>query len=289
MSTKLAKKDSEFSEVLGIIRAGRAKAYEAVNVALIETYWVVGAHLSRKVAEASWGKGIVKELSDWPLTRAPDLKGFSASNLWRMKQFYETYADTPKLAALLRVLPWTHNLMILGQSKRPEEREFYLRLAVRAKWSSRELARQIRNAAFERTVLSDKTLASAMRVLPQDATGVFKDSYLLDFLDLPERHSEADLQTSLLRNLRKFLMELGDGFAFVGEKVRVQVGDQDFELDLLFYHRDLQCLVAFELKAVRFEPEHMGKLAPLSGSARPGPQAPTRKPQHRRPALPLQE
>ena len=261
MSTKLAKKDSEFSEVLGIIRAGRAKAYEAVNVALIETYWAVGAHLSRKVAEASWGKGIVKELSDWLLTRAPDLKGFSASNLWRMKQFYETYADTPKLAALLRVLPWTHNLMILGQSKRPEEREFYLRLAVRAKWSSRELARQIRNAAFERTVLSDKTLASAMRVLPQDATGVFKDSYLLDFLDLPERHSEADLQTSLLRNLRKFLMELGDGFAFVGEKVRVQVGDQDFELDLLFYHRDLQCLVAFELKAVRFEPEHMGKLA----------------------------
>lgn len=110
-------------------------------------------------------------------------------------------------------------------------------------------------------MLSDKKLAPALRVLPQDATGVFKDSYLLDFLDLPERLSEADQQTSLLRNLRKFLMELGDGFAFVGEKVRVQVGDQDFELDLLFYHRDLQCLVAFELKTGRFEPEHMGKLA----------------------------
>ena len=261
MSTKLVKKDSEFSEVLGIIREGRAKAYKAVNVALIETYWTVGAHLSRKVAEASWGKRIVKELSDWLLTQAPDLKGFSASNLWRMKQFYETYAESPKLAALLRVLPWTHNLMILGQNKRPEEREFYLRLAVKANWSSRELARQIKTAAFERTVLSDKKLAPAVRVLPQDATGVFKDSYLLDFLDLPERHSEADLQTSLLRNLRKFLMELGDGFAFVGEKVRVQVGNQDFELDLLFFHRDLQCLVAFELKAVRFEPEHMGKLA----------------------------
>jgi predicted nuclease of restriction endonuclease-like (RecB) superfamily len=107
-------------------------------------------------------------------------------------------------------------------------------------------------------VLSDKKLASVMRVLPQDATSVFKDSYLLDFLDLPERHSEADLQSGLLRNLRQFLMELGDGFAFVGEKVRVQVGNQDFELDLLFYHRDLQCLVAFELKAVRFEPEHLG-------------------------------
>jgi len=255
MSTKLVKKDSEFAEVLRIIRAGRAKAYKAVNVALIDTYWAVCAHLSSRVAEGGWGKGVVRELSDWLLRQAPDLKGFSASNLWRMKQFYDVYADQPKLAALLRVLPWTHNLMILGQNKCPEEREFYLRLAVKAKWSSRELARQIKTAAFERTVLSDKKLAALPRLLPQDATGVFKDSYLLDFLDLPQRHSEADLQTSLLRNLRKFLMELGDGFAFVGEKVRVQVGNQDFELDLLFYHRDLQCLVAFELKAVRFEPE----------------------------------
>ncbi len=261
MTTRLTKRDSEFSEVLGIIRAGRAKAYAAVNVALIETYWAVGAHLFRKVNEASWGKGIVKELSNWLLKEAPDLKGFSASNLWRMKQFYEVYEGSPKLAPLVRVLPWTHNLLIMGQSKRPEEREFYLRLAAKGKWSKRELARQIKTAAFERTVLSDKKLAPTVRVLPQDATGVFKDSYLLDFLDLPARHSEADLQTGLIRNLRMFLMELGDGFAFVGEKVRVQVGNQDFELDLLFYHRDLQCLVAFELKTVRFEPEHLGKLA----------------------------
>jgi predicted nuclease of restriction endonuclease-like (RecB) superfamily len=149
----------------------------------------------------------------------------------------------------------------LGQSKQPEEREFYLRLAVRAKWSKRELQRQIESAAFERTVLSDLKLAPVVRVLPQDATGIFKDSYLLDFLDLSERHKEADLQSALLRNLRKFLMELGDGFAFVGEKIRVQVGNQDFELDLLFYHRDLQCLVAFELKTGRFQPEHMGELS----------------------------
>jgi len=261
MSAKLAKKDSEFFEILGIIRAGRAKAYEAVNVALIDTYWTVGAHLSRKVEEGGWGKGVVKELADWLLTQDPDLKGFSSSNLWRMKQFYEVYRDESKLAPLVRLLPWTHNLLILGQSKRPEEREFYLRLAVQAKWSTRELNRQIRNATFERTVLSDKKLASVMRVLPRDATGIFKDSYLLDFLDLPERHSESDLQSRLFPNLRQFLMELGDGFAFVGEKVRVQVGNQDFELDLLFYHRDLQCLVAFELKAVRFEPEHLGKLS----------------------------
>jgi len=261
MSTKLSKTDSEFSEVLGIIRAGRAKAYKAVNVALIDTYWAVGEHLSRKVVEAGWGKGVVRELSDWLLAKAPDLKGFSASNLWRMKQFYEAYTGSPKLAPLVRVLPWAHNLLILGQSKHPEEREFYLKSAVKARWSKRELARQIESAAFERTALAGKKLVPAVRDLPQDSTGVFKDSYLLDFLDLPERHSEADLQAGLVHNLRQFLLELGDGFAFVGEKVRVQVGNQDFELDLLFYHRDLQCLVAFELKTGRFEPEHLGKMS----------------------------
>jgi len=203
----------------------------------------------------------VQELATWLAAQVPDLKGFSSSNLWRMKQFYEVYQDDENLAPLVRQLSWTHNLIILGQSKQPEEREFYLRLAVRAKWSKRELQRQIESAAFERTVLSDLKLAPMVRVLAQDATGIFKDSYLLDFLDLPERHKEADLQSALLRNLRKFLMELGDGFAFVGEKIRVQVGNQDFELDLLFYHRDLQCLVAFELKTGRFQPEHMGKLS----------------------------
>jgi predicted nuclease of restriction endonuclease-like (RecB) superfamily len=192
---------------------------------------------------------------------APDLKGLSSSNLWRMKQFYETYSSLPKLATLLRELSWSKHLLLLSHCKSEEEKEFYLLSATRGRWSHRELERQIRKSAFERTMLSDLKLATVPRVLPESATNVFKDSYLLDFLDLPDTYSEADLQTGLLLNLRKFLMELGDGFAFVGEKVRVQVGNQDFELDLLFYHRDLQCLVAFELKTGRFEPEHMGKLA----------------------------
>jgi predicted nuclease of restriction endonuclease-like (RecB) superfamily len=261
MNLKSVKHSVEFAEILRIIHSGRAKAFEAVNVALIDTYRAVGEYLSVKVEEAGWGKGVVQELANWLAAEAPALKGFSASNLWRMKQFYEVYRADSKLAPLVRVLPWTHNLLILSQSKGSEEREFYLKLAVKGRLSKRELERQLKNSAFERTMLSDLKLAPVVRVLPQNATGVFKDSYLVDFLDLPETHSEADLQTGLLRNLRKFLMELGDGFAFVGEKVRVQVGNQDFELDLLFYHRDLQCLVAFELKTSRFEPEHMGKLA----------------------------
>jgi predicted nuclease of restriction endonuclease-like (RecB) superfamily len=217
--------------------------------------------LSDKVADAGWGKGVVTELAAWLGVQAPELKGFSASNLWRMKQFYETYVALPKLATLLRELSWSKHLLLLSHCKSEEEKEFYLLSATRGRWSHRELERNIKKSAFERTMLSDLKLATVSRVLPDNAAGVFKDSYLLDFLDLPETHSEADLQSGLLLNLRKFLMELGDGFAFVGEKVRVQVGNQDFELDLLFYHRDLQCLVAFELKTGRFEPEHMGKLA----------------------------
>lgn len=254
-------KRSDFAQILRIIEAGRASAFAAVNVALIETYWSIGQQLSVRVSEADWGKGVVKELALWLSREEPDLKGFSASNLWRMKQFYETYVGLPKLATLLRELSWSKHLLLLAQCKTPEEKEFYLISATRGRWSHRELDRQIRKAAFERTMLSDMKLATASRVLPDNATGVFKDSYLLDFLDLPDPHMEADLQTGLLQNLRQFLLELGEGFAFVGEKVRVQVGNQDFELDLLFYHRDLQCLVAFELKTGRFEPEHMGKLA----------------------------
>lgn len=250
-----------FQEILNLIQVGRGRAFQSVNIALMETHWAVGAYLSRKVAEAGWGKGVVKELSQWLGRQAPGIKGFSASNLWRMMQFYETYRNQEELAPLVRVLDWSKHLILMGQCRTLEERAFYLCVAVQAHWSKRELEAQIRRGAFERTRLADQKLSAVLRELPQSPEGVFKDQYLLDFLDLPEPHAEADLQRALIQNLRRFLMELGDGFAFVGEKVRLQVGQRDFELDLLFYHRDLQCLVAFELKTGQFEPEHMGQLS----------------------------
>jgi predicted nuclease of restriction endonuclease-like (RecB) superfamily len=253
--------DASFAAVLDIIRKGRAKGFQAVNVVLIETYWAVGEYLSTHTATAGWGKGTVKELADWLSTIATELKGFSASNLWRMKQFYEMYAHSPELATLLRELSWSKHLLLMSQCKSDEEKEFYLIASTRGHWSHRELQRQLDAGTFERTVLSDQKLATVLRVLPPEADRVFKDTYVLDFLNLPDRHSEADLQSAMLRNLRKFLMELGDGFAFVGEKVRVQVGKEDFELDLLLFHRDLQCLVAFELKTGHFEPSHLGQLS----------------------------
>ena len=249
-----------FAEVAGLIAAARQRALRTVNTVLIDLYWQVGEYISRKVAAEAWGKSVIQELADYLRRTEPDLRGFSASNLWRMRQFFETYRETPILAALLRELPWSHHLSILGRSKRSEEREFYLRTAIREKWSSRELNRQMDGCLFERVVLSPPKLAPAVKALHPDAPAIFKDTYLLDFLNLPEAHSEADLQKGLVADLRHFLVELGPDFCFIGEEFRLQVGGEDFFLDLLFYHRGLQCLVALELKITRFKPEYLGKL-----------------------------
>lgn len=261
MKRNIQPQKKEFSEVLQIITAGRAKAFQVVNTTLMGTYWAVGGYLSRKVEEAGWGKGVVKELSSWLQTQDPGIKGFSAQNLWRMKQFYEVYSADKKLSALPRELSWTHYCILMAQCKTPEERYFYAKSAIHSRWPSRQLEDEINRSSFERTLLADKKLSPAIKGLPQQAAGSFKDVYFVDFLNLPEAHHEADLQKALLQNLRQFLLELGRGFTFVGEKVRLQVGNQDFELDLLFYHRDLQCLVAFELKTTKFKPADLGQLA----------------------------
>ncbi len=249
-----------FEEVLSLIDAAKARAVAAVNTALIELYWNIGQHISRKTAEEGWGQGTVEELAETIRQRHPTMRGFSAQNLWRMRQFYETYRDQPKLPALLRELTWTHNMMILGKCKREEERELYLRLACSQKWSSRELERQINSGLFERVVLSPAILSAPLRELHPGAAEVFKDAYLVEFLDLPPRHTEADLQRGLVEQLKQFLMELGRDFCYVGRHYPIQVGGRDFALDLLFFNRSLNCLVAFELKVVEFEPEHLGKL-----------------------------
>lgn len=178
-----------------------------------------------------------------------------------MRQFYETYRDDAKVSALLRQLPWTHNLSILSQCKRSEEREFYLRFAIREQWSSRELDRQLKTALFERSVLDPPKLSAVLTQLYPQAQQVFRDSYLLEFLGLPQGHVELDLQRALLNKLKEFLIELGRDFCFIGAEFPIQVGGRDFALDLLFFHRGLNCLVAIDLKVGRFEPEYLGKMS----------------------------
>jgi predicted nuclease of restriction endonuclease-like (RecB) superfamily len=191
----------------------------------------------------------------------PGLRGFTRRNLFRMRQVYETYAGDKKVSPLVTQLPWTHNLIILGQSKRPEEREFYLRMAIKERWGKRELEQQFRKALFERTVLHPPKVTPAVRQIHGEAAvSAFKDAYVVEFLNLPDEHSEADLHRGLLARLKTFLIELGRDFCFVGSEYPVQVGGRDFALDLLFFHRGLNCLVAIELKVDRFEPEYLGKL-----------------------------
>jgi predicted nuclease of restriction endonuclease-like (RecB) superfamily len=251
---------ADFEVVVQLIEAARTRAVTAVNTTLIELYWNIGEYITRKIANDGWGQGTVEVLAKLIRRRYPTLRGYSAQNLWRMRQFFETYRDQPELSAPLRELSWTNNLLILSRSKRPEEREFYLRMAHSQKWSSRELERQLANALFERVALSPAKLSAPLRELHPAAATVFKDSYLVEFLDLPPDHSEADLQRGLVEQLRKFLIELGRDFCYVGSQYPIQVGGRDFALDLLFFNRALNCLVAIELKVVEFEPEFLGKL-----------------------------
>ena len=249
-----------FAEVVCLIRTSRQRATHAVNTEVIDLYWHIGQYLHHKIEADGWAKGTVVQLATYIAQREPGKRGFSAQNLWRMRQFFEAYPAASELSTLLRDLPWSAHLHILSRAKRTEEREFYLRMATQHRWQVREVARQIDGGLFERAVLNPPKLSTALREMQPQADQHFKDAYLLEFLALPDLHSEIDLHRSLLQHLGRFLTELGRDFCYIGSEYPVQVGGQDFALDLLFFHRGLNCLVAIELKVTAFEPEHLGKL-----------------------------
>lgn len=250
---------ASFNTLLQQIQQARQKVLAQVNTALIDLYWEVGKTISEKVQSEAWGKGVVRELAQYIAQNAPDIKGFSDKNLWRMKQFYETYATDEKLSSLVRVLPWTHNTIIFSRCKSAEERAYYLNHVFGEKLSKRDLERQIDTSQYERSMIGAK-LSPVVRELHPNIQHAFKDNYVLEFLGLPETHSESDLQKALTQHMKAFILELGGDFIFMGEEFRLQVGNQDFYIDLLFYHRGLAALVAFELKIGKFSPDHMGQL-----------------------------
>lgn len=252
-------KQQAFNELLQHILQAQQKAFNQVNTLLIDLYWLVGKIISQKVQSEAWGKGVVTELSRYIVQNAPEIKGFSDKNLWRMKQFYETYQANEKLSPLVRELPWTHNTIIFSRCKSDEEREYYLKMVSSDKLSKRELERQLDTSQFERSMVGTK-LSPLVRELHPSLNLTFKDNYVLEFLGLPEDHSENDLQKALAHHMKAFILELGKDFIFIGDEYRLQVGNQDFFIDLLFYHRGLSALVAFELKIGKFSPEHMGQL-----------------------------
>lgn len=251
----------QFSEVVRLIQTARERAYTAVNTFLIDLYWEVGQYISNKINNAEWGDSIIPELAKYIANTQPGIRGFTRPNLFRMRQFYETYSDDEIISPLVRQLPWTHNLIILSQSKSREERLFYINQVIQERWSKRELERQFKLALFERAILHPQKASKVLIQSRPEAMQVFKDAYMVEFLGLPDGHDEVDLHRGLLNNLRDFLIELGRDFCFVGSEYPLQVGNRDFSLDLLFFHRGLNCLVAFELKVGRFEPEYLGKLS----------------------------
>lgn len=252
--------DNRFTDIIHLIKQSRTNAIKAVNAELINLYWNIGEYISKKIEHSEWGASVVTELANFIQTQEPEIKGFSDKNIWRMKQFYETYKDFPKLSTLLREISWSHNLAIFSRCKTSEEREFYLKLAKQESYSFRELGRQISASLFERTMIGNLKLSTALRESNHDLTNNLKDSYVFEFLNLPDPHSESDLQRGLLRQMKKFILELGKDFLFIEEEYKLQVGNSDFFIDLLFYHRGIQCLVAFELKADKFKPDHLGQL-----------------------------
>jgi len=249
----------QFIEILVQIQSAKQLVFQQVNKALVELYWNIGNHVSKQVTKSEWGKNTVAQLAEFIQHNDPSINGFTASNIWRMKQFYETYQGDTKLATVWRELPWSHNRRIMTL-KTTEEREFYLLLCNQKKYSFRELERIIKTGTYERTMLADTKLSSAITELPQTTDGVFKDSYVFEFLDLPIPHKEKDLQQALITSLKDFILELGVGFTFIGQEFRLQVGNDDFSIDLLFFHRQLQCMVAFELKNRKFKPADLGQL-----------------------------
>lgn len=260
MSKKLThRQDQQFEEILGQIQTAKQQALQQVNKTLVQLYWDIGHYVAKQITVADWGKSTVEQLAAFIQKKEPNTGGFTASNIWRMKQFYETYHQNEKLASLGRELSWTHNRRIMSL-KTAEERGFYLLLCKQKKYSVRELERLIRSGTFERTMLADQKTSAAIQQLPQNIEGIFKDSYVFEFLDLPIPHKEKDLQQALVASLKDFILELGLGFSFVGQEYRLQVGNDDFAVDLLFFHRHLQCMVVFELKNRKFKPADLGQL-----------------------------
>lgn len=252
--------EKQFREVIELINQARYKALKSVNTELIDLNWQIGEYISKKVKSAEWGMAVVDKLADYLQKARPDLKGFNRRGLYRMKQFYETYRDNEKLSSLLRELSWTNNIIILSKTKSIEEKEFYIRLAIKENYSKRELSRQIDSSYYERYMLTDKNVSPLVTQIHPDISHTFRDTYVLDFLNLPRNFSEKDLQKAITQNLKHFILEFGKDFAFIGEEYRIQVGNNDYYIDLLFYHRDLSCLVLFELKIDEFKPEYLGKL-----------------------------
>lgn len=245
------------------IRRAQYKAYRAANKQLIKLYWDIGKSIVEKQDKLGWGKKIIQRLAEDLQKEFPKNSGFSERNLKYMRKFYAEYKDKPKVQPLVAQIPWSHNLIILDKTKSDYEKEYYCRMILKYGWSKRILAHQIETKSYERFLTEnkshnfDKTLPVKISKRTKSA---IKDAYILDFLGISEDIKERELENKLIERIKDFLLELGIGFTFIGNQYKIVLGENEYFIDLLFYHRYLKCLVAIDLKIGKFVPEYAGKM-----------------------------
>ncbi|WGV28623.1 PDDEXK nuclease domain-containing protein [Halotia branconii] len=248
-------------EIKQRIRSAQYEALKAVNREMINLYWDIGQMIYTRQQEAGWGKSVVEQLAKDLQAEFPGISGFSAANLWRMRLFYESYVNNEKLAPLVREIGWSHNLVIVEKCKDDLKREFYIRMTRKFGWTKNVLIHQIENQTYEKTLLNQTNFNQTVSAeIHNQLKLAVKDEYTFDFLELADEHSERQLEQAILARVEPFLQEMGGRFTFVGSQYRLEVGDEEFFIDLLLYHRQLKCLVAIELETGEFLPEYVGKM-----------------------------
>ena len=255
--------DVNFKQIVELINNRKNNAYRKINEEMIQLYFEVGKYVNELKETSTYGDKISEKVAEFLKNNYPELKGFTKRNIERMVQFYNTYKDDEIGISLITQLSWTNNLLILSGAKNQEERHFYLKLVIKNNYTKRELDRQISSSYYERYLLSrGNALPTTKRTVDEDdyPNTRILDIYSLEFLDLPNEFSERDLKNAIIRNLKDFILEIGKDFTFIGDEYRVQVGKHDYFIDLLFYNRELSCLVAFELKLGEFKAEYLGKM-----------------------------
>ncbi|HEX9754899.1 MAG TPA: PDDEXK nuclease domain-containing protein [Gemmatimonadales bacterium] len=250
------------ADLKGRIHTAQQSAALAVNRELVLLYWQIGRDILERQARQGWGAKVIERLAHDLRTAFPDMKGFSRSNLMYMRAFAEAWPDAAIVQQLVGRLPWGHNLVLMTKLKDAEVRRQYAERAIEHGWSRNVLNIHVEARLLEREGKAVTNFETCLPAPQSDlARNTLKDPYLFDFLGVGAEADEREVESALVRHISRFLLELGAGFAFVGRQVHVEVGGDDFFIDLLFYHLNLHCYVVVELKAGAFKPEHAGQLS----------------------------
>jgi len=260
---ELDKSQLEFiADIKKQILSAQYRALQKVNHEQISLYWKIGETILERQQMFGWGKSIVEILANELQKEFVDIQGFSARNLWRMRTLVDQYKQSNLiLPPLVAEIPWTHNIIIIEKCKDEHERFYYINLTKMHHWSKSMLINAIEAQIYQRTLVNQTNFAQTLvSPIANEADMLMKDEYTFGFLNLTEPYTEAQLEQAILSNIRNFLIELGGDFAFIGNQYPVKLEDKNFEIDLLLFHRQLQCLVAVELKKEEFQPDLVGKM-----------------------------